>query len=71
MVMCRWPAGQLMHLHRQLAQHVQLLMTSFCAAAALPGHEAPVLTSGMMINALRVSRLALVWSYHWEIFLGW
>ena len=58
-VIGRWPAEQVGQLHRLLGQHVQLLMTTFCAAAALPGYDALVGTSGSMIHALQVGRLVM------------
>jgi hypothetical protein len=49
----RWTVEQVTQLHRLLGQHTQLLMTTFCAAAALPGFDAHVGASGSMIHALQ------------------
>lgn len=52
--LCRWTQEQVKQLHRLLAQHVQLLLTTFVAASSMPGREAHVGTTGSMIHALQV-----------------
>jgi hypothetical protein len=46
--------AQVEQLHRQLAQHVQLLVTNFLMAAHMPGHEAAIGAAGCLIHALQV-----------------
>ena len=52
--LCRWTQEQHRQLHRLLAQHVQLLLTTFVAASSMLGREAHVGTTGGMIHALQV-----------------
>ena len=45
---------QVARLHRQVAQHVQLLLTSFAAAGKLPGGEPLVASVGQLIHTIQV-----------------
>ncbi|BDA48318.1 hypothetical protein COCOBI_11-5790 [Coccomyxa sp. Obi] len=48
-----WKPEQVARLHRQVAQHVQLLLTSFAAAGKLPGGARLVASVGQLIHTLQ------------------
>ncbi|EIE18439.1 hypothetical protein COCSUDRAFT_60106 [Coccomyxa subellipsoidea C-169] len=48
-----WKLEQVAQLHRQVAQHVQLLVTSFAAATQLPGRDSLVASAGHLIHSLQ------------------